>query len=147
MRKAIQKVALCLGILVFGLLAGGCKSASNLSENLATSTSELYLAGVYGVQSPTGVETALRVSSGNGGYIFSTFEHGTWREVHSPVHAVTAAYMQKVFGVVDAPYTGLMTDTGVAVVKLPAGWHQNRFATGSGYVLVLALGPMPAAKL
>lgn len=134
----------CLMLLSFCYAVEGCKSQPNTTPVSSAVADQLL--GDYGVQSSAGVETALRVSQGVGGYQFSTFEHGKWKLVPGVAHPIDSAYVQQTFGS-NIPCAGLVTDAGVAVLKLPAGWHQNRFTTPTGYVLVLALGPMAAVKL
>lgn len=134
-----------LGIMLLGALACGEGCKSNLVD---ASSSAGSLVGTYGVQTPTGSQPVLRVSQDGAGVHLSEYNRGQWVQHRTLAHIVTQQEFDKLFGPgTGAAFIGVGSPDGGVVLQVPHGWHQGRFTTQTGYIVVLAIGAREAVKL
>ncbi len=132
-----------VGMAMFLLAIGnsGCKGR----EVAAASAN---LDGTYGVQTSAGIEPVLRVSQDAAGVHLSEYNRGHWVQHRTLAHLVTQQEFDKLFGPgAGSSFTGVGSPDGGVVLQVPHGWHQGRFTTQTGYIVVLAIGAREAVKL
>ncbi len=142
----MRSVLIGVVVLVLSLGLGGCKSKPG---SLVAAPDALV--GDYGFKTVQGVTPVLRVVSVNGGgYTFSEYRNGRWVPTGKPAEPMTQADFDKLFGPgasAGVSFVGLEGTGGGAVVQVPPGWHKDRLATQTGYLLVLARGASEAVKM
>ena len=131
-----------LPVVVMFLALAGCKGSSS------SASSPDDLIGDYGVKTPQGVTPVLRVEGSGIVYSFSEYQGGKWVSTGRDVQPMNQADFNKLFGVgASVSFKGLESVGGGAVVQVPAGWHKDRLATQTGYLVVLSRGAMEAVKI
>ena len=154
--KPIPFLAACIVVVLSGVVAG-CNS-SNGHEPSAVKTTVLHalapdedsLIGDYGARGAKGVQPLMRVSHSGGTtgmYKLEEKNAAGWKEDKAQGRPLTKEEFTKLVGAgIDVPFTGLVFGQA-ALIKVPAGWHQGKFSTSTGYILLTFLGPMELTKL
>lgn len=137
----MRKILRMLAVFLFAASSPGCNNGQGAA-------SSVNLAGTYGVQTAAGIQPVLRVSQDAAGVHLSEYNRGQWVLHHTLAHTVSQQEFDKLFGPgTGIAFTGVGSPDGGVVLQVPRGWHQGRFTTQTGYIVVLAIGAREAVKL
>lgn len=154
--KPLPFFAACT-VVVFSGVVAGCNS-SNGHDPSAVKTTVLHalsadedsLIGEYGAQGAKGVQPLMRVSHSSEAkdvYKLEEKNRGGWKADKAQGRPLTRAEFAKLVGAgIDVPFTGIVFGQA-ALIKVPAGWHQGKFSTSTGYILLTFIGPIELTKL
>ena len=134
MKHRVQHLALAVG-----LAAVAASSQASPAD----------LVGTYATQDNKGIHEVMKIDrDGDAFVLFDKLPNGTWRkskEVLVPVTKEEFARMAKMPPVNVPAFEGLH-NKGMAVFKVPRGWTQGKFKSGTGYFIFTALGPIELEK-